>query len=307
VLIDRTHKRWAVASAAIMGLSVASYGLYRALAVSPPSGGSVPGLVYGSLGSALMLFAGALGARRRVPTWRIGRATTWMRGHLWLGFISFPLILLHSGFSLGAGSLTRTLMVLFILVFVSGLFGAAMQVYVPKVMTERVPLETVYDQIGHIREQLAQEALTIVDDICAVLDGDLSRAAPLNRAAAASAGTMIGFTVGASLSADPRLSATVRECYVSQLAPYLVSAGGKGHVLSNPVVASGIFHELTILVPERLAANVGELQSICEEKRQLDKQRTLHHILHGWLIVHVPLSYALLILGGIHALVALRY
>ena len=30
-------------------------------------------------------------------------------------------------------------------------------------------------------------------------------------------------------------------------------------------------------------------------------------VLHGWLLIHVPVSIALLVLGGIHAIVALRY
>jgi hypothetical protein len=33
----------------------------------------------------------------------------------------------------------------------------------------------------------------------------------------------------------------------------------------------------------------------------------MYRMLHGWLLVHVPLSIALLVLGGIHAIVALRY
>jgi hypothetical protein len=33
----------------------------------------------------------------------------------------------------------------------------------------------------------------------------------------------------------------------------------------------------------------------------------MHHFLHGWLLVHIPLSYALLALGAIHAVFALRY
>jgi hypothetical protein len=33
----------------------------------------------------------------------------------------------------------------------------------------------------------------------------------------------------------------------------------------------------------------------------------MHRLLHGWLLVHVPLSYAVLLLGAIHAVVALRY
>jgi hypothetical protein len=30
-------------------------------------------------------------------------------------------------------------------------------------------------------------------------------------------------------------------------------------------------------------------------------------VLHGWLLVHVPLSYAVLLLGAAHAVIALRY
>jgi hypothetical protein len=33
----------------------------------------------------------------------------------------------------------------------------------------------------------------------------------------------------------------------------------------------------------------------------------MHHLLHGWLMLHVPLSLALLLLGCIHAFMALRY
>jgi hypothetical protein len=307
VLIDTTHRKWMVASTIVAVAGVVTYVAYSALSVTGPSGGSVVGLTYGSIASAMMLFAVLLGLRRRFPTWRVGRGTTWMRGHLWLGLLSFPIVLLHSGFSFGSGTLTRTLMVLFAIVFVSGIFGAVMQVLLPRMMTERVPLETVYDQIAHVREQLLAEAEIAINDVCAVLEGDLSGAELMNRAAAASAGTIIDFTVASGLATNPRLSATVRECFESQIKPYLMRAGSGGLALAKPAAAEGTFRSLRVLLPERLATGLNEVQSICEEKRQLDRQRILHHLLHGWLMVHVPLSYALVLLGAIHALVALRY
>jgi hypothetical protein len=39
----------------------------------------------------------------------------------------------------------------------------------------------------------------------------------------------------------------------------------------------------------------------------LDEQRRLHRLLHGWLLIHIPASYALLLLGVAHAVVALTY
>src|SRR5271169_600932 len=106
------------------------YGVYRV----PPSGGSMGGsalgLAFGILGFAFMIFAALLGARKKVPVWRVGRAQTWMRGHLWLGLLALPILLFHSGFQFG-GELTTALMILLIIVVVSGVFGAALQHYMP--------------------------------------------------------------------------------------------------------------------------------------------------------------------------------
>ena len=60
-------------------------------------------------------------------------------------------------------------------------------------------------------------------------------------------------------------------------------------------------------LPPVLQETVNELEAICDERRQLADQKRMHHVLHGWLLVHVPLSYATLLLGALHAVIALRY
>ncbi len=50
-----------------------------------------------------------------------------------------------------------------------------------------------------------------------------------------------------------------------------------------------------------------DLENICAEEQQLSRQIRIYRWLHAWLLVHVPLSIALLVLGAIHAVVALRY
>src|SRR5258708_26907310 len=95
--IDRTHKPWLVTTLALLALSVAGYILFAVRSPSGPQGGNATGLTFGIIGYALMLYAGLLGARKKVPTMRIGRAQTWMRGHLWLGTLSLVLILFHGG------------------------------------------------------------------------------------------------------------------------------------------------------------------------------------------------------------------
>ena len=90
-----------VASLVVLGVSTAVYITYAARSPSGPSGGSAIGLTFGIIGSAFMLFAGLLAARKKVPVWRLGRAQAWLRGHLWLGLLSLPMIFFHAGFRFG--------------------------------------------------------------------------------------------------------------------------------------------------------------------------------------------------------------
>jgi len=50
-----------------------------------------------------------------------------------------------------------------------------------------------------------------------------------------------------------------------------------------------------------------ELEAACEERRAYADQERIHRWLHGWLLLHIPLSLALLVLGALHAVVSLYY
>jgi hypothetical protein len=279
---------------------------YALTTVTGTSGGSAVGLMYGSIGSAMMLFAGLLGARKKFPTWRVGRGTFWMRAHLWIGFLSFPFILLHAGFRMGGGPLTRTLMALFVVVFLSGIFGAILQHFIPQVMTQRVTMETIYEQIDRVLEQLVQEAGLITADVGAALEQEMIQAEEEEKLAPVASGGRKAGQASAPV-ADERASGMVTTFFESQLKPFLMSRHSETHALANPAEAAPLFQQLRVLVPQTLWPKFDDLENICEEKRQLERQRRLHHFLHGWLLVHIPASYALLVLGAIHAVVALRF
>ena len=303
--IDRTHRGWFLGSLVALGLATAAYIPY-ALQVPGPRGGSALGLFFGGVGYAFMLVAGLLGLRKKFPIWRVGRAQTWMRAHLWLGFLSYPIILLHGGFHFG-GPLTRVLMWMFTAVFVSGLLGAAIQHWMPRVHTAQIPMETIYEQIDRVREQLARESAKLVEDACASLEGELSRTSAGQRAAAASAGTDWDVTVAEGMGFDEQAGAQLRTFFAAEVLPYLQAQGPDGRSLANAVPAQGQFQQLRILLPAGVHSALDDLETICEEKRQLDRQRRYHLVLHGWLLVHIPLSYGVLLLGAVHAVMALRY
>jgi hypothetical protein len=310
VLIGADHRRWIIATVVAVLIAVGGYGVYVRNGLRGPSGGSWPGLFYGAAGLALMIYAGLLGARRKASTRRIGRASTWLKGHLWLGLLSYVLILFHSGFRWG-GPLTFTLMILFTLVVLSGIYGVALQHTVPRMMLIQLPLETVYEQIDSIVTQLRSEADALVTAVAGPLpindvmretersgEGGLSPEQVLRRPT----------RVAAPTSATPLPEgALLKDAYVKEVRPFLAVHLPRRFHVSVPRLDEAVFVQLGTVLPAAFGEIVDQLRFICEERRQLAVQLRLHHWLHGWLLVHVPLSMALVLLSIAHAVVAVRY
>lgn len=265
-----------------------------------PSGGTSEGLILGAAGYAMMLFALLLGARKRVRTMRLGRAYWWCKGHVWLGIISFPIILLHGGFkpNFWGGPLTQVIMWIFVAVWVSGLVGLILQQIMPTRLLNNVPMETIYEQIENIIRQLREEAETIVKRVEEKTAED-----PYEFDALPAGAAMAVATVRTGMEAESKLSTFYR----SQVAPILANRMPAGATLGREGAAVAAFTQLRDMMPPALKKPVDELAVICEERRQLARQKRLHHALHGWLLVHVPLSYALVLLATIHAIVAPGY
>jgi hypothetical protein len=290
--IDQTHRPWLIASCFILGGSIALYVAY-VLASTRIGGGTPVGLFFGIVGFGFMLFAAALGIRKRYPIWRIGRAQHWMRGHLWLGTLALPIIFLHAAFHFG-GWLTTLLMILLIVVTLSGFAGAYLQHTLPTRMMREVSYETIYDQIDRIREGLVTEAEGRAQSVA-------EQMAPGRGAGATVVLTYLG--------AVPEINTELAEfnaAFESEVKPYLTGEQ-KHSPLRSRAYSGDFFRKLRELLPERARPTAIALEEICEEKRQLDRQRMLHRVLHVWLFCHIPLSLALIVLGFVHAIGALRY
>ena len=324
--MDRTQRGWAIVSLAILVISTVAYAVYAFESPQGPRGGSAVGLSFGIIGFCFMIFAALLGARKRVPTWRIGRAQAWMRGHLWLGFLALPMIFFHGGFHFG-GTLTRVLMWLMMITVFSGVFGATLQHYIPPAMTSDVPLETIYDEIGRVRGLLREEADRAMESLCGNLgltkhsneEGQraggftalrtiAASAVPLRTSAAVSAGASAAVAAATEIILlSEEESAPIRRFYVSEMRPFLERPKQRGQRLADAAKASSAFAGLRTLLPAAAHVTLADLEEICDEARQLTRQERLHHWLHGWLLLHIPLSLALILLGTIHAVMALRY
>ena len=292
MIIDASHKPWIILTSVAAVLAVALYVWLDARTPGGLTGGSTAGLWYGIAGSSLMIYAGLLSALRKVPAWSwIGARKTWLKGHIWLGLLSVPLIGCHSGFGLG-GLLERILWLILGLVVLSGLGGLALQQWLPRLMTLRVPAESLYEQIPYICGVMRREADSNVEKLCGPL---------------VEGGANGKQVVGAD-PAGQAAAAEFKSFYVTQVRPFLSERYKRTALLASVVQAESAFARLRMFpLPQPILEAVTQLEQLCEERRQLAEQERLQHWLHGWLFLHVPLSAALLVAGVAHVIASLYY
>ena len=290
--IDSTHKPWLFFTCAVIVVGAGVYIPYE-IYTPVPGGGTGIGLTFGSIALGLMLFASLLSLRKRFPIWRIGRTKVWMRAHLWLGFLALPMVLFHAAFH-ARGGLTAVLMWLTVFVVISGIVGAWLQHTLPSRIFREVPFETIYDQIPVICGQLVTEAEARAVDVT-------QRLAPA---------TGPGATVVDSLLGIPTLEAETvgfDRFFAAEVLPYLNREKTRGLALMNREWAAEKFENFHRQFPQSAWEPITAIEEICEEKRQLVHQTSLHKLLHAWLLIHIPFSAALILLAIIHAIGALRF
>lgn len=133
MLLDEKQKPWVTMFAILTIVIVAVYFIDKPRHLTGPSGSTAVGLTYGIIGYALMWFCAFLGLKRRVPHWRLGRAQTWLRGHVWFGLLVAVLVAFHTGFR-AMDWIGWTLWVFLGVVTISGLVGIYIQQTVPRIL-----------------------------------------------------------------------------------------------------------------------------------------------------------------------------
>ncbi|MBA3248403.1 MAG: hypothetical protein H0T63_10005, partial [Pyrinomonadaceae bacterium] len=113
-------------------------------------------------------------ARKQIYRRRAGPLRYWLLAHVYFGIIAGILLLLHGGTSTG-GLLTSLLMISFDLVIMTGLFGIACYLIVPRIMTsiEGEPLliedlrarrEELRETLGRIGQESSEELRQVIKD-----------------------------------------------------------------------------------------------------------------------------------------------
>jgi hypothetical protein len=255
-------------------------------------GGTGLGIIYGTLAFLIFLFGSAFSVRKKKRLWRIGDVQLWLRAHIWLTLFTIPLVLFHCGFKAG-GPHTTMLVVIYSIVMVSGIFGLIMQQFIPRMMKERLPNEVVYEQIPHIRERLFEAALELRSEVRG-----------LERDAAVATETGGATAVAKDVSAH-----TIGDFMDGECLPYLRASRSKARKmrLADARTGADMFRLLRVNATDALRDRVDQMEQWCTDRREMDLQMKLHHWLHGWLLLHVPFSFALLVMTVWHIYIVITF
>jgi len=205
-------------------------------------------------------------------------------------------------------------------VIASGIWGLVLQNVLPRMLLEAAPAETVYSQIDRVGRQYAEEARRLVLLACGD-QGDRPGREPrlAEPATTASVGSHIpgaprqtGLQVERSphpASDLPRVipSPAIHNALVRDVEPFLTSGTSDQGLLGSRERNTWYFDDLRLRVAPELRTLVGQLEELCERRRQLNLQQRLHVWLHNWLWLHLPLSIALVVLLAAHVIFALRF
>ncbi len=224
----------------------------------------------------LTIFLALFNARKKLPFLPLLKASTWLQFHIYLGFFSVVLFLLHIDFRIPSGVLEIVLAVIFSIVAVSGMIGLFISRTLPKLMNQSGQPAS-YERIPQLRRQIRESVQVLV------------------------------------LKAEETCeSSTLPEFYLEHLSSYLESRPSVYRSL-NPSKRR-LSHRLMNELEARLRYLSDEEKVIASEieewiatKENLDYQDASQRILKGWLFIHIPFTWSLILLGIAHGVFALLY
>jgi len=235
-----------------------------------------PALVTGWWLFAALLSLGAFNARKKLSMLPLGSAAAWLRWHVAGGFLVLALFWLHTRTLWPQGTYERVLTALFYLLNLSGIIGWLMQRAFPRVLTD-TGVEVIYEKIPAVLAQLRGQAEATVIE-CTKQTG----------------------------------SGILGQYYVETLHWFFMRPRFFwNHALFGGKKARAWVREQC--APVRLYLNDAEkkyldrLTALAERKSEVDYHYAAQSLMKRWLVLHLPLAAAVVLLSLWHILLVHIY
>jgi hypothetical protein len=175
-------------------------------------------------------------------------------------------------------------MIVYTLVMASGIFGLALQQFLPLRMRLYGPHEVPLGQLGRLCEIWLRQWDARIDQTC----GPPPEKLP---------------PPGKDFAME------LRRFYEQKARPFLQPPYNRGAVLLDPTRCQHELEDLAALpaITAKQKDLLTELKQTCAQRREAARLQRYHAWLHGWLLMHGPLSAALGVLSVAHVVTALLY
>ncbi len=216
----------------------------------------------------LMLVLTLYNGRKKLPFLPLGTSEGWLQFHIYAGFLTVTLFLVHIRFRPPTGWFDIILAWLYVLVTGSGVAGLFVTRSIPKRLTTRGG-EVLYERIPAIRRRLQEQAETL-----------------------------------ALRSTTEARSTTIADFYARHLqdffdgprnlALHLMEVRRPLNVLLNKI------SDLNRYLDTGERETLDKISQLVRQKDGVDYHYSLQLLLKGWLFIHIPLTYSLLIFSLMH-------
>jgi hypothetical protein len=233
---------------------------------------------------AVMILLALYNMRKRLPFLSLGSSEAWLQVHVYAGFFTVVLFLIHLNFRMPTGWFESTLAWLYFLVTGSGIVGLFFTRVLPRRLATRGG-EVIYEKIPALRHALRLEAEALA------LAGSASSA-------------------GGASSAAPH-SSVIADFYLQNLHEFF--RGPKyfwPHLLDSRRPLNALMRELDDVrryLNEAERATLQKLGDLVRRKDGLDYHYALQVTLKLWLFVHLPLTYSLMIFSVLHIIIVFAF
>lgn len=225
------------------------------------------GLLYGLIALALIILLMFFGIRKRAYRSRLGKLENWLQAHIYLGLLTFFVVLAHSGFRF-EDRVATILFVVMTIVIASGAFGAILYKTVPRALTEvesNLSNEEISDQLNQLGKAMARAASQKSDSFQQIYRRLISEVKP---------GILAGWR--------------------------LLFRGGRLGLGEQPKELSSML----ALVPIEERDDLRQLLVLSRQQKELHirllAQQRYRNLLDFWLYLHLPFSIALIALIVAH-------
>ena len=220
-----------------------------------------------------MIFLALFNVRKRLSMLVLGNASTWLTLHVVIGVFALAVYWLHTRTIWTGGMYEKALAILFYLTVLSGIVGYVIQRFYPRLMTQ-TGIEVIFERIPLYISELRQEALVL--ECC-----DKTRVDTLGRHYLESYQWFFS---------RPRFTFN--------------------HIVGSQRSRQWLKHQDEVVrryLNEDERKYLDDLSRLARQKERIDLHYTLQGAMKRWLLVHIPLAAALMVLSFWHFLVVNVY